>query len=419
MAEWGGAEAGRMGSFFDRAIEQSIPLFVQWDLTWRCDHKCVHCYLTERHQAELTVAEGERILDELAAAGTLFLLISGGDPFLRPDALAIVQAARRRQFDVKINTHGNFIDDALADALAECGVSKVAMSLYSEIPGEHDAITLIPGSQEKTIAAARRLRSRGVAVGFKTPLMVHNRGGYQGVGRIARELGCDWESDAHIMADDQNDFSLCGIGAHGSDRILAVMRGFEGVLDQVKPVHALEDTPSHRPTCSAGTASAYITPDGRLQPCINWREDIGSLREHSFAELWWGEQGRAQTDAVRAIRRASYLNDCGGCTFHGKCGYCPGISHAETGDAGRRSAYVCERTHLTMAAIDYVNACKENDRPIPSPGTIEAEQMFADFGPTFAERQLAARRAGMARPSHGLRESVPLVQIGEPSPKRA
>jgi MoaA/NifB/PqqE/SkfB family radical SAM enzyme len=292
MAEWGGAEASRMGSFFDRAIEQSIPLFVQWDLTWRCDHKCVHCYLTDRRQPELTLAEGTRILDELAAAGTLFLLISGGDPFLRPDGLAIVEAARARQFDVKINTHGNFIDDALADALAACGVSKVAMSLYSDRADEHEAITLIPGSHAKTIEAARRLRARGVAVGFKTPLMAHNRGGYQGVGAIARALGCDWESDAHIMADDQNDFGLCGIGAHGTDRILAVMRGFEGVLDQVKPVHALEDTPSHRPTCSAGTASAYITPDGRLQPCINWREDIGSLREHTFADLWWGEAGR-------------------------------------------------------------------------------------------------------------------------------
>lgn len=411
MAEWGGAEASRMGSFFDRAIEQSIPLFVQWDLTWRCDHKCVHCYLTERRQAELSLAEGERILDELAAAGTLFLLLSGGDPFLRPDAMDIVRAARRRQFDVKINTHGNFIDEALADALAEAGVAKVAMSLYSTDPDEHEAVTLIPGSHAKTVEAARRLRARGIAVGLKTPLMQHNRGHYQEVGALARELGCDWESDAHIMADDQNDFGLCGIGAPAADRILGVMRGFEGVIDEVRAVRDLAETPSDRPTCSAGTASAYITPDGRLQPCVNWREDIGSLREHSFAALWWGEAGRAQTAAVRAIRRASYLQDCGGCTFHGKCGYCPGISHAETGDAGRRSAYVCERTHLTMAAIDYVNACREEGRPIPAPGTEEAAALLAEHGPTFAERQLAARRAGLARPGHGLRE---LVQIGEP-----
>ena len=414
MAEWGGAEAGRMGSFFDHAIEQSVPLFVQWDVTWRCDHKCVHCYLTDRHQSELTLAEGVRILDELAAAGTLFLLLSGGDPFLRPDFMDIVRAARARQFDVKINTHGNFIDDAVADALAEAGVSKVALSVYSDRPEEHEAVTLVPGSHAKTLAAVRRLRARGVLVGLKTPLMVHNRERAAAVGPLAKSLDADWESDAHIMPDDTNDFGLCGIGAHATDRILTVLKGFEGVLAEVKPVHALEDTPSHRPTCSAGTASAYITPDGRLQPCINWRDDIGSLREHTFAELWWGEAGRDATGRQRAIRRASYLGDCEGCAFHGKCGYCPGISHAETGDAGRRSAYVCERTHLTMAAIDYAHALREAGRPLPEPGTPEAEQMFVEFGPTFAERQLAARRAGMARPSDRLRDAAGLVQIDDP-----
>ena len=49
-------------SFVDEALELSIPLAVQWDLTWRCDHKCVHCYLTDRHQPELNLEEIERVL---------------------------------------------------------------------------------------------------------------------------------------------------------------------------------------------------------------------------------------------------------------------------------------------------------------------------------------------------------------------
>jgi radical SAM protein with 4Fe4S-binding SPASM domain len=404
-----------MGSFFGHAIERAIPLFVQWDLTWRCDHQCVHCYLTERRQDELSLEEGERILDELAAAGTLFLLLSGGDLFLRKDALDLIRAARKRQFDVKINTHGNFIDDAMADALAEVGVSKVAMSLYSIYAEEHEAVTRIPGSHARTIEAAQRLSARGVRVGFKTPVMVHNRRGWHAVGDLARHMGADWESDAHITPDDQADFGLCGIGAHGADRILAVMKGFEEVLPEVKPISKLEDTPSDRVTCSAGTASAYITPDGRLQPCINWRDDIGSLREHSFAALWWGEAGRPKTSKQREIRRASYLKDCDGCTFHGKCGYCPGISHAETGDAGSRSPYVCERTHLTMAALEYVNVCREEGLPVPLSGTPEADALFETYGPSFAERQLAARRAGFATQSDRLKERVPgLVQIDDP-----
>ena len=101
-------------------------------------------------------------------AGTLSLLISGGDPFLRPDGIDIIRAARERHFDVRINTHGNFIDDELADTLAEIGIAKVSISVYSANPEHHDAVTLIPGSHSKSIAAGRRLVARGVAVNFKT-----------------------------------------------------------------------------------------------------------------------------------------------------------------------------------------------------------------------------------------------------------
>jgi hypothetical protein len=128
-----------------------------------------------------------------------------------------------------------------------------------------------------------------------------------------------------------------------------------------------------------------------------------------------GAAGREKTTSQRAIRRASYLKDCDGCTFHGKCGYCPGISHAETGDAGSRSPYVCERTHLTMAALEYVNVCREEGLPVPIAGTPEADALFEQYGPSFAERQLAARRAGFTRQADALRErSTGLVQIEDP-----
>ena len=113
--------------FLKAAMAETIPLNMQWDLTWRCDHKCVHCYLTDRRQDELTLAESVGILEQLANAGTLSILFSGGDLFLRPDAVDILREARRLNFDVRLNTHGNFIDDELADALAEMGVAKVSL----------------------------------------------------------------------------------------------------------------------------------------------------------------------------------------------------------------------------------------------------------------------------------------------------
>lgn len=398
-------------SLIDQALEEALPLSMQWDLTWRCDHKCVHCYLTERRQDELTLDEANIVLDQLADAGVMMLLFSGGDPFLRPDAIEIIRAARSRHFDVKINTHGNFIDDHLADQLAELKPSRVSISIYSSIAEEHEAVTLIKGSHEKSLQAAKRLVDRGVHVNLKTPVMTHNHRGWRDVEAIAQGLGASWEVDGGIIPDDQSDFGLCKIGVDPTDRVLAALAAMAPHREHAPRLDQMPQTPSDRRTCSAGTVSGFISPDGRVFPCINWRDEMGDLRVTRFGEIW---KDSPAAKRQRTVRRASYLKDCDGCAFHHQCNYCPGISHAETGDAGRRSAYVCERTHITMSAIEHLGRLNQAGAPIPVPGTPEAIALF-DQPPTFAERQWAARSSGLSRPSDRLHlQPSSLIQIEEP-----
>jgi radical SAM protein with 4Fe4S-binding SPASM domain len=393
--------------FVKAAIQHTIPLNMHWDLTWRCDHKCVHCYLTDRRKDELSLDEGIDVLDQLVEAGTLSILFSGGDPFLRPDGIEIMRQARLRHFDVRINTHGNFIDEELADQLAEIGVARVSLSVYSENPAHHDAVTLIPGSHAKTVAAAKRLVKRDLKVNFKTPVMVQNRTSYQTVRALAEEIGATWELDAHIVPDDQSDFGLCSIGVHDTEKVLAMMHQVAESKDKIPHWMEIPDAPTTARTCAAGTAMGYISPDGILYPCLNWRDPVGDLRETRFKELWSNSQAIKRQ---REITRASYEDDCGGCSFQGKCHYCPGISHAETGDAGKRSAYVCERTHLTMSTFEHISDLKDTGAEIPEPGSAEATALLSKS--TFASRQWAARRTGAARPADALLPR--LLQIEEP-----
>ena len=87
----------------------------------------------------------------------------------------------------------------------------------------------------------------------------------------------------------------------------------------------------HAPDLCCGHRNSYISPDGLLYPCLNWRDAMGDLRDQTF-----DARMASHSETVKKQRvAASYLDDCDGC-FHGKCHYCPGISHAEHGNPGRR-----------------------------------------------------------------------------------
>jgi hypothetical protein len=99
-----------------RAMALGIPLSVQLDLTYRCNERCIHCYLDHEDHGEMTTAEILGLLDQLAAAGVFFLNVSGGEIFMRPDLFTIIEHARKLQFSVKLKTNGVMIREAKASA---------------------------------------------------------------------------------------------------------------------------------------------------------------------------------------------------------------------------------------------------------------------------------------------------------------
>ena len=135
-------------------------LAVHFDLTYRCNERCVHCYLDHDDHGEMTTGEVKHVLDQLADAGTFFLTLSGGELLLRKDFFELLAYARQLQFDVKIKTNAMLITQARAERIRDLGVRQIQISVYSHRPEVHDAITKVRGSLERTIAAIHFLRVR-------------------------------------------------------------------------------------------------------------------------------------------------------------------------------------------------------------------------------------------------------------------
>src|SRR5579862_7569992 len=95
------AMSGLLQELTEKALAKNIPLGVQLDLTYRCNERCVHCYLDHDDHGELTTAEVKGILDQLAAAGTFFLTLSGGELLVRSDFFELLEHAASRRFCIK------------------------------------------------------------------------------------------------------------------------------------------------------------------------------------------------------------------------------------------------------------------------------------------------------------------------------
>ena len=333
-----------MDRLISRTVEKHRPLSVHFDLTYRCNERCVHCYLDHDNHGELTTAECLQVLDDLARSGALFLTFSGGEIFLRPDLYEILAAARRLHFDISLKTNALLVTPERAARLGELGVRRVQISVYSDIPAVHDAITKVPGSLQRTLAAIPILLQHGLQVKLACPLMRENLLAYRGVMALAEKLGVPYILDLTItpMMDGSS-----GPLAHRASvsSLLPVLQDARLEASKPQPTSATArpesvgplgsavsrgiESPAYQDLpCSAGHNSCYISPYGDVFPCVQLPQAAGNLRREKFDDIWYHAP---QLERLRAIRE-SQLPVCSRCEIRSYCERCPGLALMEGGN---------------------------------------------------------------------------------------
>ena len=335
-----------MDRLISRTVQKHRPLSVHFDLTYRCNERCVHCYLDHDDHGELTTTECLKVLEDLARAGTLFLTFSGGEIFLRPDLYEILAAARSLHFDISLKTNALLATPERAARLRELGVRRVQISVYSDIPAVHDAITKVPGSLQRTLAAIPILLNHGLQVKLACPLMQENLMAYRGVMALAEKLGVPYVLDLTItpmmdgssgpLAHRASVSSLLPVlldpvlhackpqmTPQAASAMNALQPAFGSAVSSGIESSAYEDLP-----CSAGHNSCYISPYGDVFPCVQLPQAAGNIRRERFDNIWYHAP---QLERLRAIRE-SQLPICSRCEIKSYCERCPGLALMEGGD---------------------------------------------------------------------------------------
>lgn len=332
-------------------LERNIPVSITIELTRRCPLSCRHCYLPETRgrsgpAGELGTSQWEKILGQLAEAGGLYLVFTGGEPLLRPDLARLCRRAKELKFDVRVFSTGLGLTKELARELKEAGVSAFELSFYGR-PALHDSVTGRGGSFKASLAAARLLKNSGLAVKVKVPLMKINSGQAGWLQKLAKKEGFELSFDPVITAANDGNAAALPLRLTGPQLVKAVK------LLSATPDPRLP-TPDPRPStldfiCGAGRNVCSVGPGGELYSCLQVPVKLGDLSRRKFADLW------KNSAWLKKWRRAGVkdLKDCAGCGDIGFCSRCPGVSLLEAGDLLAPNKPACEMAEILRRSSSF------------------------------------------------------------------
>lgn len=348
-------------SLHQRAQQDRVPIYGAIELTRRCNLNCVHCYCNlasidrGARSGELPAAGWERILGEAAELGCLWLVVTGGEPLLHRDFRRILRAACSRGLLVTLFTNGVLITEPMADFLAEVAPFRVEITLYGATAATYEAVTGVPGSHDRAMAAIERLVARGVRVALKTMVLAQSRHELRAIEALARTgYGVPFRYDGIVTP--RSDGSPAPLGSRLpawrvaeldmlDGRKLASWREMgERFLGADGRAATLADGRLY--TCGAGQVAFGVDPTGVMRVCSlagNHGVDLGRC---SLAEAW---------DRLGDLRRLPRDREslCRLCVLRPLCDCCPVHAEMETGSPQGRVEYMCEIAHLRALVLGF------------------------------------------------------------------
>jgi radical SAM protein with 4Fe4S-binding SPASM domain len=340
--------------FRGRAARDRVPVTATLELTSRCNLRCRHCYLgsqTDQHarrEEERTTEEVKASLREWADAGCLYLLITGGDPMIRPDFAEIYRTAAELGMLVSVFCDGILVTDEIADLFRELPPRKVEISIYGATAQTYEAVTRVPGSHRLAWAGIRRLLDAGVRLTLKTMVLTLNVHEFEAMAARAAELGCEFRSDATVfpcLSDGSTDPLSLRLGPEEIVRWdTQTAERCEKWLENIEKIRDLPES-DRVYACGAGRTLFHCDPYGNLSPCLMTRNYRYSAEGRTFAEVWSRSLGAIQ----KKVRTKPA--DCQGGELRGACTGCPAVNYAETGDEEVASEHMRKTTRLRYEAI--------------------------------------------------------------------
>lgn len=327
------------------------PLSGSMELTERCNLSCVHCYINRpagsraARAREMTSAQIVRTLDQMAEAGCLYLLLTGGEPLLRPDFPELYRHAKRAGMLITLFTNGTLLTDPIADFLAEWPPLGVEITLYGATQQTYERVTRVPGSFARCMAGLQMLAGRGLRLGLKGVLLRENCHELEAMRAFAGGLGLEFRYDGLLwprLDGGQQPYAHTLSAREVADLDLCDEERMQAWADVYREYGGRTSRADYAFECGAGFRSFHVDCGGRLSLCMMARLPGYDLLHGSFQAGW--QSFEPLLGQMRSPEIA-----CRTCTAGVFCPQCPGWSLLVHGDCETPVDRVCELGRLRAA----------------------------------------------------------------------
>lgn len=326
---------------------------VAWETTRNCNLNCAHCRASATmgpYSGELDTAASFRLLDQIREVGQPIVILTGGEPLLRPDIFDIAKYGADKGLRMVMAPNGTLVNDENAAKMAASGIQRISISLDGSTRERHDSFRGVPGAYDAAMNGIQSAKKAGIEFQINTTISKLNYNQIPAILKLAEDLGAvalhifllvptgrgkyiidqeisseEYETTLNWFYDqrDKTRLQLKATCAPHYYRILRQRAKADGKSVSFQ-THGLDAVTRG---CLGGTGFCFISHTGVVQPCGFLDLNSGDVTRQSFADVW------NHSEIFTALRNYSNLKGkCGACEYKGVCGGCRARAYEATGD---------------------------------------------------------------------------------------
>jgi heme b synthase len=329
------------------------PRLVAWEITRNCNLACVHCRAAAeniQYEGELDTQAAKRLLDQIADVGSPIIILTGGEPLLRPDIFEVARYGTDKGLRMVMAPNGTLITKEKAAKMAASGIKRISISLDGATRDKHDAFRGVSGAFDGAMRGIELAKGAGIEFQINTTITKTNLAEIPAIMELAVSLGAvahhifllvptgrgKYIVDKEISAEeyeqtlnwfyDQRDKYPLQLKATCAPHYYRILR--QRAREDGKTVsfesHGLDAVTRG---CLAGTGFCFISHTGIVQTCGFLHVNCGDITKQSFGDVW------RNSEVFKEMRNFSQLGGkCGLCEYRRVCGGCRARAFEACGD---------------------------------------------------------------------------------------